>query len=115
MRAVLLAALGGGLGAGLRLVLALAVAMGAGDAFLMGTLAANLLGSALIGALSTRALSAHARAFWMTGFCGGLTTFSLLAVEVLVLALRGDWALAVAYLAVSVVGSVLAVKLGRRV
>ena len=114
MRGVGLAALGGGLGAGVRLVLALAVAMGAGDAFLVATLAANLLGSALIGALSARALSAQARAFWMTGFCGGLTTFSLLALEVLVLALRGDWGLALAYLAVSVVGSVLAATLGRR-
>jgi CrcB protein len=109
-----LAALGGGLGAVLRLGLAWAALWGWGEAFLVATLAANLAGSALIGALSVRDLSAGAKAFWMTGFCGGLTTFSALAIEVLVLALRGDVGLALGYLGVSVLGAVGAVALGRR-
>lgn len=115
MNTLALAALGGGLGAVLRLALAWAALWGWGEAFLGTTLAANLAGSALIGALSVREMSANARAFWMTGFCGGLTTFSALALEVLVLALRGDWGLALGYLWVSVVGAMGAVALGRRV
>lgn len=115
MTTLVLAALGGGLGAGLRFGLAILALWGIGEAFLLATLAANLMGSALIGAFFVRDLSANARAFWMTGFCGGLTTFSLLSVEVLVLALRGDWALAVVYLGASVAGSVGAAALGRRV
>ncbi|MFN4057936.1 MAG: fluoride efflux transporter FluC [Roseinatronobacter sp.] len=114
MSALVLAALGGGLGAALRLGLTWAALWGWGEAFLVATLIANLGGSALIGALSVRDLSANARAFWMTGFCGGLTTFSALALEVMVLGLRGDWVLGLGYLGGSVLGAIAAVAVARR-
>lgn len=79
-------ALGGALGAGLRY----AVLNGlppAAEGFPLATLLANGVGAALLGALVTlplRVLSEGSR--WRplvgAGFCGGLTTFSTLMVEV---------------------------------
>jgi fluoride exporter len=66
----------------------------------MGTLAANLIGGYIIGvALAFFALNKSMEPAWrllvITGFCGGLTTFSSFSAEV-VLLLRQDrvmWAL----------------------
>jgi CrcB protein len=46
------------------------------------------------------------------GFCGGLTTFSTFAVEVVVLQRQGDPAIAVAYVAASVVAAIVGVLFG---
>lgn len=66
-----------------------------------GTLAANLIGGYIIGAAvaffaSFPALPAEWRLFVITGFCGGLTTFSTFSAEVVGLLQRGRllWALA---------------------
>lgn len=66
----------------------------------MGTLAANLIGGYIVGvAVAFFALNKNLDAAWrllvITGFCGGLTTFSSFSAEV-VLLLRQDrvmWAL----------------------
>ena len=77
-----------------------------------GTLTANLVGAYIIGValavFSTyTALAPEWRLFVMTGFCGGLTTFSTFSAEVTVLLQQGRvlWALTVA--ATHLVGSVL--------
>jgi fluoride exporter len=66
-----------------------------------GTLAANLIGGYIIGAAvaffaTFPAVPAEWRLFVITGFCGGLTTFSTFSAEVVGLAQRGQviWALA---------------------
>ena len=66
-----------------------------------GTLAANLIGGYIIGmalALFTTyaAIAPEWRLFVITGFCGGLTTFSTFSAEVAGLLQRGQalWALA---------------------
>lgn len=66
-----------------------------------GTLAANLIGGYLIGAAvaffaTFPALPAEWRLFVITGFCGGLTTFSTFSAEVVGLLQGGRplWALA---------------------
>jgi CrcB protein len=53
----------------------------------LGTLAANLMGGYIIGAAvalfaSASAVAPEWRLFVMTGFCGGLTTFSTFSAEV---------------------------------
>jgi fluoride exporter len=77
-----------------------------------GTLAANLIGGYVVGvavaAFATYpALSPEWRLFVITGFCGGLTTFSTFSAEVVTLMQQGraPWALAAA--ATHLLGSVV--------
>lgn len=100
--------LGGALGTGMRLAISLAALHISIEHVYVATLLANVLGAALIGYLSTRALTPLARGMWMTGFCGGFTTFSLFSYEILILFQRAIGA-ALAYGAVSMVLWLLAV------
>ncbi|MBN2759726.1 MAG: CrcB family protein [Rhodobacteraceae bacterium] len=104
-------AFGAGLGAGLRAALAVALP-------LAGSLGANAAGSLLIGFLAALPLSARMRAFAMTGFCGGFTTFSLFGFEVITLLQADAVAFAAFYvattLALSLGGVALGLWVGRR-
>jgi CrcB protein len=82
--------------------------------FPVATLAINLSGCFLLGLVFDRA-SESVQAAVGTGFCGGLTTFSTFAVEVVDLAERGEGTVAAAYLLVSVAVGIGAVALARRV
>lgn len=81
-----------------------------GTAFPWGTLAANVLGSFLMGlyAALTRpggrvAASLLSRQLVLAGFCGGFTTFSIFSLETLMLLEVGAYGPAVAYLGSSLV------------
>jgi CrcB protein len=83
----------------------------------LGTLAANLAGGFLIGVAITlferhAALPPEARLLVVTGFLGGLTTFSTFSAELTSLLARADLAWATAMLAAHVGGSVLMTALG---
>ncbi|GAA4708128.1 CrcB family protein [Nocardioides conyzicola] len=93
----LLVALGAAVGAALRFV----VASRYDDRWPWGTFAVNVVGSALLGALSAMALSGHAMALLGTGFCGGFTTYSAFAVQTHGLGPRRGAAYAVGTVAVS--------------
>lgn len=114
---VLLAvATGGALGAAARYCLALAWPTPAGG-FPWATLAANLLGCALLGALMqvlTARVAPHRllRPFLGTGLLGGFTTFSTYAVETQDLLLAGRVPLAAGYVAGTLLGGLLAIHLG---
>lgn len=78
------------------------------------TFAANIVGALLVGYFVTRLqerlpVSTLRRPLLATGFCGALTTFSTVQIELLKMADRHDWALAASYLAASVIGGYLAV------
>ena len=84
--------------------------------FPLGTFAANMIGGYLIGLALAHFtqhsdLSPHVRLFVITGFLGGLTTFSTYSAEVVELLQRGEvaWAatLALAHLAGSLLLTVL--------
>ena len=83
----------------------------------VGTLTANLIGGYLIG-LAVGAinldlgLSPQARLFLMTGFCGGLTTFSTFSAETFALLSRGQLGWGFGAIAIHVTGSLLATTLG---
>jgi CrcB protein len=77
----------------------------------LGTLAANLGGGYLIGlALGLFAtypqLSPEWRLFAITGFLGGLTTFSSFSGESMLLLQRGDYGWALAHSALHLLGSI---------
>jgi len=76
----------------------------------MGTLAANLLGGYLVGLAvgffaQHPGLSPDARLFIITGFLGGLTTFSTFSAEAVGLMARGEVAWAGAHMAAHLAGS----------
>jgi fluoride exporter len=88
------------------------------------TFAVNMVAAFLLGYFVTRLqerlpLSSYRRPLLGTGICGGLSTFSTMQVEIVKMISAGDWGLAFAYAAVSIVGGYamlhLATALVRRV
>jgi CrcB protein len=119
LRDPILIFLGAGLGGVLRHGVSLAAARAFGPAFPWGTLAINVLGSFLMGLLAG-ILALRAGAGWAeparlllaTGLLGGFTTFSAFSLDAALLWERGDAGLAAAYVAASVVLSLLALAAG---
>lgn len=77
-----------------------------------GTLVANILGAYLIGIamavfLSVPSLSPQWRLLTVTGFLGGLTTFSTFSAEVVTALLQGRSLWALSTIAAHVVGSIV--------
>jgi CrcB protein len=86
----------------------------AGDGFPWATLVVNLVGCLLIGAAARRLDPATPTWFAaVSGFIGGLTTFSAFANEVRALVDADRASLALAYVVVTLVGGVAAVEFGR--
>lgn len=111
MRMLLAIALGGALGAVLRYLSVTWVGQSLGVAFPYGTLAVNVVGSAVMGVLAqlfTLAWSpgGEVRAFLIVGVLGGFTTFSSFSLDVALLAQRGEVASAALYVVLSVLLSV---------
>jgi len=83
----------------------------------LGTLAANLVGGYLIG-LAMAYFSQHAslppeaRLFIITGFLGGLTTFSTFSAETVTLLMRAQFGWATAIIGVHLLGSIGMTVLG---
>jgi fluoride exporter len=83
--------------------------------FPLGTLVVNCVGGLLIGmalAWFERAPDEFMRLLLVTGFLGGLTTFSSFSGESLVLLQRGEHALALAHTAAHLLGSLGCAALG---
>jgi CrcB protein len=112
----LLVFVGGGLGSVARLAVGRASLALLGPGLPWGTLAVNVAGSLAIGLavglLNAFAVSLSMRVFLITGFLGGFTTFSAFSLDALTLWQRGDAPVALAYVAASLVFSLLAVAAG---
>lgn len=113
-RRILAVAVGGAAGAGLRWAVMTSVEPGR---FPWPVLAVNVTGSVLLGVLLAEESIHPPRRLLLhyggaIGFCGGLTTFSTFAVEVVNLTRAGDVALAALYAAVSLVAACAGVLCG---
>jgi CrcB protein len=78
----------------------------------LGTLISNLVAGYLVGiAIAYFAVADGIAPEWrlllITGFCGGLSTFSTFSAEIVTLLQQGRWSMACAAIAVHVIGSVL--------
>jgi fluoride exporter len=85
--------------------------------FPLGTLVVNCVGGLLIGACLVafeRSPNELLRLLLVTGFLGGLTTFSAFSVESLLLVQRGHWALAAGHTLAHVLGALACAALGYR-
>jgi CrcB protein len=103
---------GGALGTLLRAGLVEAVGEGA-PGWPWATLVVNVVGAFLLGYLVTALppVTRH-RPLWTTGFCGGLTTFSTLQVELLKMLEAGNIEIALGYAGASVVAGLIGVQAG---
>ncbi len=112
-----LVALGGAVGTYARVVVSLVVP----DPALVATLAVNLVGAFALGYLATRLADGAGgeirrrrgvRLLLGTGFCGGFTTYSLIAQQAAMLMQRGDVPVAVLYAATTLALGAVATMLG---
>ncbi|MGB6389421.1 MAG: fluoride efflux transporter CrcB [Methyloceanibacter sp.] len=90
-----------------------------GETFPWGTIFVNVLGSFLIGFLATLTgpdgrifADTLTRQFLMLGILGGYTTFSSFSLQSLTLLQDGEWLLAGANIALSVIACLVAVWMG---
>ena len=95
MSTVLVVAAGGALGAVARYLMMAGVGMWLGAGFPYGTMAVNVLGSVVFGALVEMMalvwnIGGDLRAFMVIGILGSFTTFSTFSLDAVVLFHRGD-------------------------
>lgn len=114
---LLLVMLGGAIGSGARFLTGRATLAAFGPNYPWGTLAVNLIGGLLMGVVAgTVSRIGEGGESWRlllgVGVLGGFTTFSAFSLDVMLMLERGDWAPALGYILVSVIGSVLALAAG---
>lgn len=118
LKSMLIAGMGGFLGTCLRFLTGKMCKMLAVTIFPWGTFVVNLAGSFLIGLFFALAekngiLSPAMNLFLITGFCGGLTTFSSFADDVYLLLLQRHWLVFVLYAGLTFMLGLAMVCLGR--
>lgn len=118
LRLLMLVMLGGALGAALRYLIAHFSLMQFGPRFPCGTFIVNTLGAFAAGYLLVwlqgRDDAETWRALLMVGLLGGMTTYSALMIECLVLQRDARAPMALSYLMLTLVAGLIAVWLGAR-
>lgn len=116
MSHIILAALGGAIGAVMRHTSGSVALRLFGPTFPWGTLFVNVFGSLIMGLfiswLVKRGGSTEMRIFFATGILGGFTTFSAFSLDVANIVERGEMGLALGYVLASVGLSIFAVFAG---
>lgn len=117
MTHLLIVALGGAIGSALRHLTNMAGLRLFGPGFPWGTFAVNIVGSFLMGLLVELVArrfgaSEGLRLFLATGILGGYTTFSAFSLDTIVMAERGEIALAMLYVTASVALALTALLAG---
>lgn len=114
---LLLVMFGGAIGSGARYLTGRATLSAFGPAFPYGTLAVNLIGGfamgLLVGALARMSVPGENwRLLLGVGALGGYTTFSSFSLDVVTMIQRGDLGVALFYVLLSVIGSIVALFAG---
>jgi len=116
-RTILLIGIGGGIGSVFRYFTTIFVKKYVSLSFPLATFLTNVLGCLLIGILlgtfeRHQLTNPDLKFFFVTGFCGGYTTFSTFAYENVNLVQTNNSAIAFAYIGLSVLTGLFAVWLG---
>jgi CrcB protein len=116
-RALLLVALGGGIGSALRYLTSVFVGKYFSGNFPIATFLTNFIGCFLIGIIMGylfRSQMEHSAMRWLlvAGFCGGYTTFSAFAFENINLLQTQQYFTAFCYIALSIIAGLCAVWCG---
>ncbi|MER9328811.1 fluoride efflux transporter CrcB [Mesorhizobium sp. M0152] len=113
---LLLIAIGGGIGAGMRHLANMGALRLVGPNYPWGTMVINIVGSLAMGlfiaTLARRGGSSELRLFVATGILGGFTTFSAFSLDFATLWERGATLPAFGYALASVIGAIIALFLG---
>jgi len=116
MQQLLLIFLGGGLGSLCRYGVGRLLPYSSN--FFYGTFAANALSGLVVGLVAglalKNAISGDARLFFITGFCGGFSTFSTFSAETLQLIEAGNYFASINYIVWSILICILCIFLGMK-
>lgn len=117
LKQILLVGLGGGIGSIFRFLTSFYAAKYAVSGFPLGTFLVNVLGCFILGValgiFDKHALgSENIRLLFITGFCGGYTTFSTFASENIQLLQQQNYMLLIIYTLASLLVGFLAVAIG---
>ncbi len=117
MKNILLVGLGGALGSILRYLTSVVTSKYYHDVFPLATFIINIVGCFIIGLLigyfgQINGDNQNLRLLFITGFCGGYTTFSTFAAENISLMQNHQYATLIAYTLASIIVGFLAVGLG---
>lgn len=116
MNALFLVMTGGAVGAGLRHLVGRWALASLGTAWPWGTLIVNLVGGLAMGLLAGTVSRLGQGEWWRlligVGVLGGFTTFSAFSLDAVLMMERGAWLQALAYMGVSLFGSMAALAAG---
>ncbi len=117
LKSIIIVFLGGGIGSAFRYLTSVFTEKYVQQSFPWATFVVNIMGCLIIGVLvgfftKQQVENADLKLLFVTGFCGGFTTFSAFALENIKLFQSGNTFLALLYIALSVILGILAVWSG---